>query len=183
MTTSISSHFVDASTQTDAHSFTITHMLVDAVVSTEDPGVDVGVSEVTAGLQVDDAWKTLDGIPCIMGGMTALVASVGGTLCGRTQTNFPWKTLPKELARLGCFLVNYPDETLMPGKIRPTLTWSKGIHDLTLPHHANLVNALRTDTLTIQAVTSDAACTHLIMSKDPVIIGEALSHRSTRSHA
>lgn len=42
-------------------------------VSTENPEVDVGVSEVTTGLQVDDAWKTLDGIPCIMGGMTVLV--------------------------------------------------------------------------------------------------------------
>ncbi|KAG0700908.1 hypothetical protein DFH29DRAFT_876278 [Suillus ampliporus] len=109
-TISKSSSLFDVATQTDAHSFTITHLLVDAAVSTEDPGD----SEVPASLQVNDGWKTLNDIPCIMGGITALVASVGGVLHGRTQTDFPWKTLPKELARLGCCLMNYPDETLMP---------------------------------------------------------------------
>ncbi|KAG2094825.1 uncharacterized protein F5147DRAFT_778852 [Suillus discolor] len=166
-------HFVDVATQTDAHSFTITHLLVDAAVITEDPGV--------SSLQVDAGWKTLDGIPCIMGGLTALVASVGGTLRGRTQNDFPWKTLPKELAWLGCCLVNYPNETLMPGETRPTLSRSKGVHDLTLPHRINLVNALKMGTLTIRAVTHDAARTRLTMSTDPVIIGEAPSHRSIYS--
>ncbi|KAG2096050.1 uncharacterized protein F5147DRAFT_778412 [Suillus discolor] len=122
----------------------------------EDPGV--------SSLQVDAGWKTLDGIPCIMGGLTALVASVSGTLRGRTQNDFPWKTLPKELARLGCCLVNYPNKTLMPGETRPTLSRSKGIHDLTLPHRINLVNALKMGTLTIRAVTNDAARTRLTMS-------------------
>jgi hypothetical protein len=43
-------------------------------VSTEDlGGGDLGVSEVTTGLQIEDGWKVLDGIPCIMGGSTALV--------------------------------------------------------------------------------------------------------------
>ncbi|KAG2054504.1 hypothetical protein BDR06DRAFT_1007679 [Suillus hirtellus] len=169
----MSSHLVDAATQTDAHSFTISQILIDAAVSTEDLGVgeDLGVSEVTTGLQVDEGWKALDRIPCIMGGLTALVASVGGTLCGRAQNNFPWRTLPKELARLGYFLINYPNETLMPGEIRPSLTRSKGIHDLTIPHRDNLVNAL-----------NDTARTRLIMSKDPIIIGEAPTHRSFHSH-
>jgi hypothetical protein len=37
-------------------------------VSTE----DLEVSGVNASLQVDDGWKALDGIPCIMGGIAAL---------------------------------------------------------------------------------------------------------------
>ncbi|KAG1857402.1 hypothetical protein DFJ58DRAFT_659166, partial [Suillus subalutaceus] len=85
------------------------------------------------------------------------------------------------LAQLGCCLVNYPDETLMPGETRPTLTRTKGIHDLTLRHRANLVNALKTGALTIRAVTSDAGRTRLTMSKDPIIIGEAPSHHSIHS--
>ncbi|KAG1858749.1 hypothetical protein DFJ58DRAFT_726535 [Suillus subalutaceus] len=179
----MSLHLVDAATQMDMHSFTISQILIDAAVSTEDlGGEDLGVSEVTTGLQVDDGWKVLDGIPCIMGGLTALVASVGGTLRGRAPNNFPWRTLPKELARLGYFLVDYPNETLMPGEIRPSLTRSKGIHDLTIPHCDNLVNALKSGTLTIQAVTSDAARTRLVMLKDPIIIGEAPTHRSIHSH-
>ncbi|KAG1837515.1 hypothetical protein DFJ58DRAFT_668888 [Suillus subalutaceus] len=130
-----------------------------------------------------------------MGGITALVGKAyclpflipiltlfqhlfGGTLRGRTSNDFPWKTLPKELARLGCRLVNYPDDTLMPGKIRPTLIWSKGIHDLTLPHRVNLVNALKMGTFTIQAMTNDTARKRLTMSWDPVIIAEAPSYRS-----
>ncbi|KAG2122363.1 hypothetical protein DEU56DRAFT_917856 [Suillus clintonianus] len=156
--------------------FVTTHLLVDAAVSTEGPGV----SEVTASLQVHDCgWKALDGIPCIMGGITALAASVGGTLHGRSPKDFPWKTLPNELARLGCCLVNYPEETLMPGEIRPTLRRTKGIHDLTIRHRANLVNALKTGTLTIRAITSDAARSRLLTSRDPIIIGEAPSHRSS----
>ncbi|KAG1902470.1 uncharacterized protein F5891DRAFT_1186593 [Suillus fuscotomentosus] len=91
-------------------------------VSTEDlGGEDLGVSEVTTGLQVDDGWKALDGIPCIMGGLTALVASVGSTLRGRAQNNFPWRTLPKELARLGYFLIDYRQN-------------SDAWRDLTFPH-------------------------------------------------
>ncbi|KAG1897301.1 uncharacterized protein F5891DRAFT_930541, partial [Suillus fuscotomentosus] len=85
------------------------------------------------------------------------------------------------LARLGCCLVNYPEETLMPGETRPTLNRSKGIHDLTFRHRDNLVNALKTGTLTIRAITSDVARARLITSKDPIIIGEAPSHRSIHS--
>ncbi|KAG1886295.1 hypothetical protein F4604DRAFT_1918025 [Suillus subluteus] len=157
LTTSKSLHLVDAATQTDSQSFTITHTLMDAAVSTE----DLGVSEVTTGLQVDEGWKTLDGIHCIMRGITALVASIGGTLCRGTQTDFPWKTLPNKLARFGR---------------------TKGIHNLTLPHPVSLVNALKTGTLTIRAVTSDTAHTRLITSQDPIIIGEAPSHNSIHSH-
>ncbi|KAG2066092.1 hypothetical protein BDR04DRAFT_1121379 [Suillus decipiens] len=97
---------VDAAAQMDAHSFTITHLLMDAAVLTE----DLGVSGVAASLQVNDGWKALD-------------ASVGGTLHGHTQNDFPWKNLPKELTRLGCCLVKYPDETLMPA--------SKAVHNST----------------------------------------------------
>ncbi|KAG1779250.1 hypothetical protein EV702DRAFT_932862, partial [Suillus placidus] len=82
------------------------------------------------------------------------------------------------LARLGCCLVNYPEDTLMPGKIQPSLSRTKGVHGLTMPHRANLIIALKTGTLNIRAVTDDAARMRLITSKDPVIIGEAPSHRS-----
>ncbi|KAG1776047.1 hypothetical protein EV702DRAFT_931908, partial [Suillus placidus] len=85
------------------------------------------------------------------------------------------------LARLGCCLVNYPEDTLMPGEIQPSLSRTKGVHGLTMPHHANLIIALKTGTLTIRAVTDDAARMCLIMSKDPVIIGEAPSHCSPHS--
>lgn len=104
-----------------------------------------------------------------------IVASLGGTLRGRTGSDFPWKTLPKELARLGYVLVNYPDETLMPGELRPTISRSKGIHDLTQQHRVNLINCLKAGTLTIRAVTNDAARMRLTTSKDPVIIGDAPS--------
>jgi hypothetical protein len=60
-----------------------------------------------------------------------IVASLGSTPYGHTGGDFLWKTLPKELACLGYILINYPDETLMPGKLQPTISCSKGIHDLT----------------------------------------------------
>ncbi|KAG2113976.1 hypothetical protein DEU56DRAFT_710710, partial [Suillus clintonianus] len=77
------------------------------------------------------------------------------------------------LARLGYVLVNYPDETLMPGELRSTFCRTKGIHDLNQRHRANIINHLKTGTLTIRAVTSDAARMRLTTSKDPVVIGEA----------
>ncbi|KAG1743327.1 uncharacterized protein EDB91DRAFT_1247408 [Suillus paluster] len=176
-TTSRSTHLVDAAMVTDSHSFIITRTLVDAAVSTE----EVEVSEATERYQAGDRWKTLDAIPCIKGGITALVASLGGTLHAPTHTGFPWMTLPKELARLGYVLVNYPDETLVPGEKRPTLSRSKGICDMTVHHRHSLINALKTGTLTIQEVTSGAARTRLTTSNDPVIIGEAPPPRSVHS--
>jgi len=94
-------------------------------------------------------WRTLRGIPCITGGITALVASFGGTLRGHTRDQFPWKTLPKELARLGFVLVDYPVDTLMPGETRVDLARTKGIRDLTAIHRLNLIRALKRGTLTI----------------------------------
>ncbi|KAG1901764.1 uncharacterized protein F5891DRAFT_1187230 [Suillus fuscotomentosus] len=145
------SHFVDAATLTDSQLFLVTRILVDVAVSTED-------TEVTEGSRVGEEWRRLDGIPCIMGGLRALIASLSGTLHGRTTADFPWKTLPKELACLG-----------------------KGIHDLTHQHHVNLINCLKAGTLTIRAVTSDAAHTRLTTSKDPVVIGDAPLACSTHS--
>ncbi|KAG2123258.1 hypothetical protein DEU56DRAFT_917566 [Suillus clintonianus] len=117
---------------------------VDASVSTEDAELSEG-----SRLPEEELWKSLEGIPCIMGGIRALVASLGGELRGRTGADFPWKSLPKELARLGYVLVNYPDETLMPGELRSTFCRTKGIHDLNQHHRANIINHLKTGTLTI----------------------------------
>lgn len=47
----------------------ICFQMVDKVVST----ADAELSEVTEGSQVSEGWKSLDGIPCIMGGIKALV--------------------------------------------------------------------------------------------------------------
>ncbi|KAG1719200.1 uncharacterized protein EDB91DRAFT_1257845 [Suillus paluster] len=156
---------------TDSQSFSVTRIFVDVAVSTE----DAELSEATEGSGVSEEWKSLDGIPCIMGGIRALVASLGGTLRGRTSTDFPWKTLPKELAHLGYVLINYPEETLMPGELQPNLSQTKGIHGLNHHHCVNIVNSLKAGTLTICTVMSDAARTWLITSKDPIIIGDAPS--------
>ncbi|KAG1808402.1 uncharacterized protein BJ212DRAFT_1303018 [Suillus subaureus] len=168
---------IDSAMLTDSQSFSISWILVDVAVSTE----DTLPTEVSGGSCLSEEWKNLDGIPCIMGGMRALTASLGGMLHGRTSADFPWKTLPKELARLGYVLTNYPDDTLIPGELRPSLSRTKGIHDLSHHHCVNLVNHLKAGTLTIRAVKSDAACTHLTISKDPVIIGEAPSACSLHS--
>ncbi|KAG1719197.1 uncharacterized protein EDB91DRAFT_1257842 [Suillus paluster] len=89
---------------------------------------------------VPDRWRFLDGIPCIIGGLIALL----GTLEGRGG-NFPWKTLPTVLARRGCILQNYPENILMPGEKRPTLAKSKGISDLSLDEWRVLADALKRD--------------------------------------
>ncbi|KAG1809623.1 uncharacterized protein BJ212DRAFT_1302467 [Suillus subaureus] len=87
---------IDSATLTDSQSFSISQILVDVAVSTE----DTLPTEVSGGSCLSEEWKNLDGIPCIMGGMRALTASLGRMLCGRTSADFPWKTLPKELAHL-----------------------------------------------------------------------------------
>ncbi|KAG1718270.1 uncharacterized protein EDB91DRAFT_1258701 [Suillus paluster] len=117
---------------------------------------------------VPDRWRFLDGIPCIIGGLIALL----GTLEGRGG-NFPWKTLPTVLARRGCILQNYPENILMPGEKRPTLAKSKGISDLSLDEWCVLADALQRDVLTIKSVTTLNACKNLMLSRDPVIVGEA----------
>ncbi|KAG1777167.1 hypothetical protein EV702DRAFT_1197488 [Suillus placidus] len=165
-----SSQLVDVATQTDAHSFTFTRIRTQEFKLVGSPQVSKTMTD-----------GTLDGIPCITGGITALVASVGCTLRGRTANDFPWKTMLRELTQLGCCLINYPEDTLMPGEIQPSLSRTKGIHGLTMPHRANLIIALKTGTLTIRAVTDDAAHMRLMMSKDPVIIREAPSHHSPHS--
>ncbi|KAG1801849.1 uncharacterized protein BJ212DRAFT_1487576 [Suillus subaureus] len=130
---------------TDSQSFSISRILVDVAMSTE----DTLPTEVSGGSCLSEEWKNLDGIPCIMGGMRALTASLGGMLHGRTSADFPWKTLPKELARLRYVLTNYPDNTLIPGELRPSLSCTKGIYDLNHHHCVNLINHLKAGTLTI----------------------------------
>jgi hypothetical protein len=71
---------------------------------------------------------------------------------------------------------------LIPGELRPSLSRTKGIHDLSHHHRVNLINHLKAGILTIRAVKSDAARTRLTTSKDPVIIGEAPLARSLHSH-
>ncbi|KAG1851786.1 hypothetical protein C8R48DRAFT_777740 [Suillus tomentosus] len=114
-----------------------------------------------------EGWRLLEGIPCIVGGLTALL----GTLEGRGG-NFPWKTLPTVLARRGCILENYPEDVLMPGERRSTLAKSKGIHDLTIHERFKLANALKNDALTVKSVATDARKS-LTTSRVPVIVGEA----------
>lgn len=113
--------------------------------------------------------------------LNIILASLGGTPRGRTSGDFPWKSLPKKLARLGYVLINYPDEISMPGELWPTISCSKGIHDLTQQHRTSLINCLKAGTLTIRAVTNDAAHLRLTTSNDPVIIGEAPSTSSMYS--
>ncbi|KAG1805287.1 hypothetical protein EV424DRAFT_1305442, partial [Suillus variegatus] len=86
------------------------------------------------------------------------------------------------LGNRGCILRNYPDNTLMPGERRTTLTTSKGIHDLTLRERSVLVDALKNDLLTLQHVTDHDAHRRLLFSRDPVIYGEAPSAESPHSH-
>ncbi|KAG2365063.1 hypothetical protein BDR07DRAFT_1481746 [Suillus spraguei] len=94
----------------------------------------------------------INGIPCIVGGLTALL----GMLNGRGGT-FPWKTLPTILAHCGYILHHYPENVLMPGERRPTLARSKGIHNLTLCEWDPLTDALKANTITIEHVTTDKA--------------------------
>ncbi|KAG1794593.1 uncharacterized protein HD556DRAFT_1442777 [Suillus plorans] len=115
-----------------------------------------------------ERWRQLDGIPCIIGGLTALL----GTLDGRGGT-FPWKRLPAILAHRGYTLHHYPENVLMPGKKRPTLVKSKGIHDLTLRERDLLADALKTNTIIIQHVTTDKARRKIMTSREPIIFGEA----------
>ncbi|KAG1719292.1 hypothetical protein EDD22DRAFT_755252, partial [Suillus occidentalis] len=86
------------------------------------------------------------------------------------------------LAQRGYTLHNYPEDTLMPGENRRSLTKSKGIHDLTLRERAILEYALQNDTLTIQPITTEKARHRIITSRDPVIFGEAPGPESRHSH-
>ncbi|KAG1725302.1 hypothetical protein EDB19DRAFT_1915115 [Suillus lakei] len=92
-----------------------------------------------------NTWRELDGIPCIVGGLAALLGKIevpGGF--------FPWKRLPTELAQRGYVLQHYPEDVLMPGEKCTTLAKSKGIHDLTLCEHQIFANALKSNLLTIK---------------------------------
>ncbi|KAG2096302.1 uncharacterized protein F5147DRAFT_778351 [Suillus discolor] len=113
-----------------------------------------------------EGWRLLKGMPCIVGGLTALF----GTLEGRGG-NFPWKTLPTILARCGCILKNYPEDILMPSERRSTLAKSKGIHDLTIHERFKLADALKNDALTVKSVATDARKS-LTTSRVPIIVGE-----------
>jgi hypothetical protein len=115
----------------------------------------------------DDDWRTLsDDIQCIRAGMDVMfskfVVSVwlphftylfegklGGQLTGRSGT-FPWKGLPKELARHRFVMAGYPEDTLMPGEPRATVARSKGISDLDKREQRVLADAMRSGKLVIQ---------------------------------
>ncbi|KAG1745516.1 uncharacterized protein EDB91DRAFT_1246393 [Suillus paluster] len=122
----------------------------------------------TRQVHVPNGWRLLNGIPCIIGGLTALL----GTLEGQGR-NFPWKTLPTILACHGCILQNYPENILMPGERCATVARSKGIHDLFVHERSVLADALKKDTLTIKSVTTLDARKDLMASCVPVIIREA----------
>lgn len=140
-----------------------------------------------------ESWRQLDGIPCIMGGLTALCSmfycqafwriseNVTGRLDGR-GVNFPWKTLPTLLGKHGFILHNYPENTLMPGERCNTLRKSKGIHNLTLHECGVLVDALKDDMMTLQHLTTDDACQRLLASCDPVIYSKAPGPDSHCTH-
>ncbi|KAG2336111.1 hypothetical protein BDR05DRAFT_1006160 [Suillus weaverae] len=95
-----------------------------------------------------EGWRLLDGIPCIIGGLTVL------------------------LTHRGCILQNYPDNILLPGERHPTLVKSKGIHNLTMYERFKLADALKKNALTVKSVATDA-CKGLTASRVPVIVGEA----------
>ncbi|KAG1769966.1 hypothetical protein EV702DRAFT_1202631 [Suillus placidus] len=118
-----------------------------------------------------EGWRLLEGIPCIAGGLTALL---GGTI--------PWKTLPKVLAHHGYILENYPEGILMPGERRPTLTRSKGIHDLTALECFQFADALKNNVLTIKSILTLDARKSLTKSRAPVIVGEAPTTHSPHTH-
>ncbi|KAG1856732.1 hypothetical protein F4604DRAFT_1931721 [Suillus subluteus] len=118
-------------------------------------------------------WKQLSGIPCIIGGLNALL----GMLDGRGGT-FPWKTLPAVLARRGCTLHHYPENVLMPGEKRPSLVRSKGINDLTICEWDLLANALRLNLITIQHVANNDTRRKIQASRKPIIFGEAPEYDS-----
>ncbi|KAG1888273.1 hypothetical protein F4604DRAFT_1548234, partial [Suillus subluteus] len=85
------------------------------------------------------------------------------------------------LGNRGCILSNYPDNILMPGEKRDTLTRSKGIHDLTLRERGVLANALKDNSLTLHHVADNDARQRLLSSRDPVIYREAPSAESPHS--
>jgi hypothetical protein len=142
----------------------------------------------------EEDWRQMEGIPCIMGGLTELCGEscssqayfvipkyIAGKLNSRGG-NFAWKTLPALLAKRGYVIHNYPEHTLMPGEKRTTLVQSKGVHDLSLRERDVLANALKDNSLTIQHLTTDEARRRLLRSHDPVIIGEAPGSESQYSH-
>lgn len=100
-----------------------------------------------------------------------------GKLEGRGGT-FPWKLLPRELARRGYVLQHYPENVLMPGEKRDTLIRSKGIHDLSLRERQVFANALKNNLLTVKTITRQRALAHLMASRSPVIIEEAPASHS-----
>ncbi|KAG1904168.1 uncharacterized protein F5891DRAFT_977058 [Suillus fuscotomentosus] len=68
-----------------------------------------------------------------------------------------------------------------PGKHSQKNSLALGIHDLPQQHRISLVNCLKEGTLTIRAVTNDAAHLRLTTSKDPVVIGDVPSACSMHS--
>ncbi|KAG1855716.1 hypothetical protein DFJ58DRAFT_841014 [Suillus subalutaceus] len=74
---------------------------------------------------------------------------LGGQLS--SKRNFPWKTFPAELIRLGMVIKGYPEDVLLPGEFHTTA--NKGIANLTLKETRIFVAALKAGTMRIKKVS------------------------------
>ncbi|KAG1882370.1 hypothetical protein F4604DRAFT_1537412, partial [Suillus subluteus] len=66
--------------------------------------------------------------------------------------NFPWKTLPSELARNSLVIKGYPDDVLLPGGVHSNA--NKGIANLTLKEIGTIVGALQAGTMYVSKVSA-----------------------------
>ncbi|KAG1818703.1 uncharacterized protein BJ212DRAFT_1479689 [Suillus subaureus] len=98
-----------------------------------------------------------------------------------SKRNFPWKTLPAELIRLGMIIRGYPEDVLLPGNFHTTS--NKGITNLTLKETGILIMALKAGLMQVKKV-SKAMQAKLLTSKMPVLEGapptEDCTHRGGR---
>ncbi|KAG2745362.1 hypothetical protein P692DRAFT_20655750, partial [Suillus brevipes Sb2] len=107
------------------------------------------------------------------------IEKLGGKLS--SKRNFPWKTLPAELIRLGMIIRGYPEDVLLPGDFHTTS--NKGIANLTLKETGILITALKAGSMQVKKV-SEATQALLLTSEMPVLEGappaEDSAHRGAR---